>query len=388
MPTDPSDSKVFAAPVLKGGRFDDHTIPVDVLPQLQVYQNLIRDLGIHLYYTRTKRARLPQGFRESFQLKLKRVEEDCAVPVLALPEAEGVGNIPDTGQMVSYYDDARNLVAAAIESLGANHELPDEFPEEMLVDLLKLGKYLGDDESLELRGPSRAQGPVYNAMTRLLLEQRLARRSYKKVSHLSGTVVGFDWESSWFRLRTADGYYVDGRHTSSTGRALMKACAQKDFMRVTLLGEVTFTPEHIPEKIRDLQDAKPWTGSDEASVGQVESRIRELEAWWNSTVPGRAVMADELSWLQGLLIRLMVERFVPKPRLYLRPDGQIEAEWSFGDWELSATFNLATKRAYMHAGQVVTLDDADATLDLATPTGAEELVAFLRQYGKFGPEAA
>jgi hypothetical protein len=378
---------VFAAPVLKGGRFDDHTIPVDVLPQFQVYQNLIRDLGIHLYYARTKSAGLPPGFKEAFQLKLKQVEGDCAVPVLALPEAEGVGDIIDTVQMLSYYDDARDLVASAIESLSSRAPLPAEFPEGMLPSLLKLGRYLEDDETLELRGPSRAQGPVYTAMTRLLLEERLARRSYKRVSGLSGSVVGFDWESSWFRLRTMDGHYVDGKHTASTGRTLMRACAQKDFIRVTLLGVVTFTPEHIPEKIRDLRDARAWSGSDEASVGQVESRIRELEAWWDSTVPGRAVMADELSWLQGLLIRLMVERFVPRPRLYLRPDGQIEAEWTFGDWELSATFNLATKHAYMHAGQVETLEDADATLDLGTPTGAEGLVAFLRQYGKFGPEA-
>ncbi|WP_434384730.1 hypothetical protein [Melittangium boletus] len=388
MPTDPSDPKVFAAPVLKGGRFDDHTIPVDVLPQFQVYQNLIRDLGTHLYYTRTKRARLPPGFKEAFQLKLRQVEGDCAVPVLALPEAEGVGDIAATQQMLAYYDNARDLVASAIQALGTNEPLPSEFPEDMLVELLKLGKYLGDDETLELRGPSRSTGPVYNAMTRLLLEQRLARRSYKKVAKLSGTVVGFDWDSSSFRLRTLDGHYVEGRHTASTGRQLLKALNQKVFTRANVLGVVTFTQDHVPEKIRDLQDARTWSGSDEASVGQVESRIREFQEWWGATVPDRAFVAGEMLWLGDYLIRLMVERHVPKPRLYLRPDGQIEAEWTFGDWEVSATIDLAKKSAWMHAGHVETLEDADATLDMRTSAGAEALVVFLRQYGKFGPEAA
>ncbi|MFY0571470.1 hypothetical protein ACN28E_47625 [Archangium lansingense] len=387
MPTDPSDPKVFAAPVLKGGRFDDHTIPVDVLPQFQVYQNLIRDLGMQLYYTRNKRVRLPPGFKEAFQLKLKQVEGDCAVPVLSLPEPEEVGDIATMQQMLAYYDDARDLVASAIQALGANQPLPGEFPEELLVDLLKLGKYLGDDESLELRGPSRSTGPVYNAMTRLLLEQRLARRSYKKVAELSGTVVGFDWDSSSFRLRTLDGNYVEGRHTANTGRKLLMALNQKVFTRAIVLGEVTFTQEHVPEKIRDLRDVRLWSGSDEASVGQVESRIKELQEWWGATVPDRAFVAEELSWLEGFLLNLMVERYVPKPRLYLRPDGQIETEWTFGDWEVSATINLATKSAWMHAGHVETLEDADATLDLGTSAGAEALVVFLRQYGKFGPEA-
>jgi hypothetical protein len=388
MPSDPSDLKVFAAPVLRGGRFDDHTIPVDVLPQFEVYQSLVRALAEVLYRKRNKRIRVPPRFAAAFQLKLQKVEGDCAVPVLARPESS---EMSEGSRFGTYYDEARDLIATTIQALGKSEPLPDDFPEELLEDLLKLGRYLADDEALELRGPNRTPGPVYNAMTRLLLEQRLARRSYRKVAELSGTVVGFDWDSEWFRLLTLEGHYVTGRHTSSTGHKLLKALTQKIFVRVAVLGEVTFTPDHIPEKIGSLQDARFWTGSDEASVRQLEERIKQLQdlmPGWHEGKYGRALASDGLTWLAELLTRLMVERYLPKPRLAAGPEDEVEVEWSFGAWEVSATINLEAKRAYMHAAHIETLQDDDKNLELDTPEGIESLVTFVRKYGKFGPEVA
>jgi hypothetical protein len=126
-------------------------------------------------------------------------------------------------------------------------------------------------------------------------------------------------------------------------------------------------------------------------VRQVEERIKELQGLkpgWLDNEHGRALPEEGLSWLEGLLIRLMVERYLPKPRLYATPDGEVEAEWSFGAWEVSATLDLDKKSAWMHAANVQTLEDAEETLALETLTGVERLVAFLMQYGTFGPEVA
>ncbi|HEX5747164.1 MAG TPA: hypothetical protein VFZ09_13050 [Archangium sp.] len=162
MSSDPSDLKVFAAPVFRGGRFDDHAIPVDVLPQFLAYKNLVRDLAMALFRKRNNRIRVPAHFEDAFQLKLQNVEKDCAVPVFARAEAQfaGVTIDPlDAGQAGDYYDEARDIISDTIHALATQQALPDDFPEEFLEDLLALGKYLQDDESLEFRGPSRAAGP-------------------------------------------------------------------------------------------------------------------------------------------------------------------------------------------------------------------------------------
>ncbi len=380
MPSDPSDLKVFAAPVLRGGRFDDHSIPVDVLPQFQAYQDLVRALAEALYRKRNNRIRVPPRFAAAFQLKLQKVEGDCAVPVLARPESS---EFPEGSWFGAYYDEARDLIATTIQALGGNQPLPDAFPEELLEDLLKLGKYLADDEALELRGPSRAAGPVYSAMTRIILEERLARRSYRKVSELSGTVIGFDWDSAWFRLRTLEGHYVAGRHTASTGHKLLKALNQKNFSRVTVVGEVTFTPEHIPEKIGDLRDVRTWSGSDEASVRQVEDRLEALTRLPKGWMDGEGIpaSADLVAWLSSRLTTLMVEHYLPAPALFPMVDGGVQAVWRKHPYRVEAEFNLVKRSASLIAVNVDDeADDADVECDLTSVEGGEKMLTFLKKF--------
>lgn len=119
---------------------------------------------------------------------------------------------------------------------------------------------------------------------------------------------------------------------------------------------------HVKQRIKDLQDLKPG---------------------WLDNGRGRALPAEGLSWLEGLLTDLMVERSLPEPRLYATPEGEVEAEWSFGAWEVSATIDLEKKGAWMHAANVETLEDTEEMLDIGAQAGVERLVAFLMKFFDF-----
>lgn len=381
-----TDLKVFAAPVFRGGRFTDHTIPIDVLPQLVAYRNLVREVAKTLFRVRKGRIRVPAGFDTAFQLKLQQVEGDCAVPVLTRPEVAGrAGARPmatDEQEAGDYYDDARDIIANTIDAVARGRPLPEDFPEEFLPRLRDLGSYLADDEALELRGPSREPGPVYTTMVRLLLDERTARQSYSRVAEISGTVMGFDWDPGLFRLRTLDGADVVGRHTSATAHKVLKALQEKKFSRVRVLGLVTYTSEHIPMRVSDIRDVSVWSGTDGASVRRVEDRLQELmqlPAGWLEG-EGIPVLSDEVPWLSGYLIELMVDHGLPEPTLFALADGGVQAIWRRLPWRVEADFNLAERAVSLIAINVDADEDDDADIDLTTAEGRREMLAFLRKY--------
>ena len=102
-------------------------------------------------------------------------------------------------------------------------------------------------------------------------------------------------------------------------------------------------------------------------MGQVEKRLKDLEAlkhgWFDGT-SGEVLPAHGLEWLRDTILGLMVETRVPKPRLYPCLDGSVEAEWSFGAWEVSATIDLLTRQAILHAANMDSLEEQDKHVSL------------------------
>jgi hypothetical protein len=383
--SDSGDLKVFAAPILRGGRFDDHAIPVEVLPQFLAYKNLVSELAMALYRARNNRVRVPAHFEEAFQLKLRKVTGDCAVPVLARPDApfaEVAFDSMHANQEGDYYAQARDLIAQTVQALVDDQPLPDAFPEEFLKDLLELGKFLNDDESLEFRGPLPVTGPRYDAMVRVRLETRLTQPSYRAIKELQGAVVGFDWENSHFRLRTLDGYYVPGVHNERIAGTLAQALTEKKFSRVTVVGEVTFAHDHVPLKIRDIKIARKWSWSSEASLrlveGELESLTHRPRGWTEKD--GIPAPAEHMPWFVEYITTLMVEQRVPAPVFFLVPDGSIQAMWRQPPYRVEAEINLVSKAASVNVINIGNDEEAELDCALDTMGGRKEFLAFLTKY--------
>ena len=78
-----ADRITFMTPVFRGKRFENHEIPLDVLPDLAAYRDLVLDLARHLSLARSpSRKRVLRGFVDSFQLVLRTIEPGSACPVL------------------------------------------------------------------------------------------------------------------------------------------------------------------------------------------------------------------------------------------------------------------------------------------------------------------
>ena len=69
-----ADRTTFMIPVFRGKRFENHEVPLDVLPDLAAYRDLVLELARHLFLAGSpSRKRVPKGFVDSFQLVLRIV---------------------------------------------------------------------------------------------------------------------------------------------------------------------------------------------------------------------------------------------------------------------------------------------------------------------------
>ena len=188
----------FLRPRFDGGRFAEHTLPLEVARDLAAYEMLVVELAKRLYLQANQnRQRVPKGFGADFHLHLQAIEPGSAVPVLAIVAAS---LLPLDNGAHPYFERARDLVAECVRSTQG--PLPSGFPRELLVHFNQVGRSLHDGESLEL-----AQGAVLTPQRRKQLVLA-ADKVYEREIELAGTIGEADWEKSTFRLRLTDGSQV------------------------------------------------------------------------------------------------------------------------------------------------------------------------------------
>lgn len=381
----PPETKVFAQPVLRGQRFADHSLPLEAAEGLMAYRELVRNLAKHLFNTRNGRSRAPRGFDKTFDLKLKGVHGDCAVPVLARPEIPDVppGANPEDFDYAEF-DHARDLIARTVQALALGQELPGEFPEEMLADLEAFGDTFEADESIELRGVQETPGPVLDYKVRRRITQERSRGSYTETTTIEGRIIGFDLDKSQFKVRTLNRRTVEGTFEPRHEDRVLKALAGKKWCRVRITGTVRFSAGQVPVRFEEIGSMVVWTRTSEEAVKQVEDRLHELASlppgWLEGE--GKAVPAGELEWFRTRMFALMVDHGLPRPKLYATEDGNLQAVWRPLPWRIEAEFDLSEKSCSLLAMNVESDEDQDKELefDLTTEQGEKELAEFLKRF--------
>ena len=75
------ESKIFFSPRLTGSRFEDHTLPVNILEDFSALEELIIELAKKIYLEENpNKKRVPKGFSDGIYLKLANIQEGSAIP--------------------------------------------------------------------------------------------------------------------------------------------------------------------------------------------------------------------------------------------------------------------------------------------------------------------
>src|SRR4051794_1078295 len=134
----------FLSPKLVGKRFEAHSIPLELLGDLAVLEEMIIEVAKWRYLQEnTDRKRSPRKFTEGISLTLTAVEDGSAIAKIALALAVS-GLIPTPQQ--AYLEQSRDAIVGAIAAADDNKSPTDYLPQKALAYFDRLGRSLLDDE--------------------------------------------------------------------------------------------------------------------------------------------------------------------------------------------------------------------------------------------------
>jgi hypothetical protein len=373
-PASPDDG-AFVRVRFAGGRFDSHTIPFEVLPDLAAYRELVVEVAKHLYRQRNPdRQRVPKRFAESFQLGLGQVVRGNSATALGL-RFDAIEDAEPQVELAfplhsQYFEDARNLIDRVIAAANDDRAMPSDFPRDMLGRFNRFGQSLKAGEHAELSHSSVA--PVrYDGVTRKRIVLS-ANPTYEDVIDQKFTLTGGDLHRNMVHVIDDSGghfdFLVDSDETCekaiSRRRHQIRLVGTGQYDRQDRLCKITSYRELI------FTDDEPRRGSDE----RLDEIARTPAGWFSDGNPAPDPKAVER--MRAFVAMATGEAGVPAPYLYPLPEGGITAEWTRGDWEISATVDAATLRIELHGFNTETDAEVEWTIDAADTNALSVLGAF------------
>lgn len=172
----------------KGGRFDDHGVDLDVLPDLIAYKTLLVETAKELWRRKNPdRQRLPKNFEDSVSIKFYEVRKgSAAIPLFREVETDDQLSFLDSQR--DELDEAVDLIADTVDAAGQNRTLPQSLPSNVVPLFENYGKTLRGDEWIEQIPTHRSYSVRYSPEVRERLT-RWPQSSYEDDVDVIATVT-------------------------------------------------------------------------------------------------------------------------------------------------------------------------------------------------------
>jgi hypothetical protein len=365
----------FVTSVLRGQRFSK-SVPLDVLPDLTAYSDLVAAVARALFYRRNpERKRLPKGFMDRFELQVSDIGQGSSILTIERSFAGAV--LFPTNDPFDEFDQARDLISQCIAYVSTGKPVPSDFPEEALPRFNGFGRRLKDTESFELKLPNQESGVVYDREVRKRLILATATM-YEDAVSVFATVSGADVGTRKFRLRLDDERIVPAILNPEIEGSVLSALKDYKTARLKVSGIALLARDDRVIEFREVTEVEEADQPENVvSIRERIDQLRALEPGWMDG-EGEKLSSDALDWLQLKISTLVLHHQIPAPHLYPSPDGHIEAEWSEGAWEVRADFDLLEKRVTSEAVDVTTMKAR--SMDSVDGDNLAEIAAFLSQF--------
>lgn len=350
----------FLKPHLVGSRFDDHTIPLELLKDFAALEEMIIEMTKWQYFQdNPDRQRIPRGFIDGISLKLESIQSGSAVPHISLHMEK---NSPDLFTY-GYFEKSRDAIILGISAAEHNQKVTDHIPENLLGYFDRIGRSLHDDEAMEFSiNGNDDQKATLNKITRkkLLLASSKVREVTDEVT-LRGIISEVDQGKMTFELQLVNGLKVNSPISLQYLATVMDAFqGYRQKTKVVLRGIGKFNRF---DRLQSIESIEHLSILDPLDVSARIDDFRSLKNGWIDGENGLALAEENLNWFLNQFESIFSNE-LPLPYVYPTEEGGLQLEWEFSEHDISVEINLETHWAEWHDYDMISKEAKTKTLNL------------------------
>ena len=343
--------KDFLAPTLTGKRFDDHSIPLELLEDFAAFEQLLIEMAKVIYLEKNEaRQRVPRGFEDNVSLKLYDIGKGSAIPKIALIYALATAKLtsptlelfPEANY--TYFEEARDRIYNGIDAAHTGEKITIFIPENLLGFFNKIGKRLKDDEAINFNPSSNKNLKLDRATRKKLV---LASSSIKQVTEETTIIASIpeaDKSKQTFTLLLNSLQRINTEMPEVHYETILKAFNEyEQNCKVSVKGIGRFN--HL-DKLEGFESIEQISIIDPLDVIYRLEEISTLENGWLNG-EGIAPKKDDLDWFSNMF-EGNFDKNLPLPFIFPTPDGGLQAEWAFNQYDISLAINLDSKDSNYH----------------------------------------
>ena len=371
-----STHKNFLAPRLTGKRFDDHSIPLELLEDFAAFEQLLIEMAKVIYLEKNEsRIRVPRGFEDSVSLKLYDVGEGSAIPKIALIYALATAKLatptlelfPEANY--TYFEEARDRIYNGINAANVGEKITGFIPENLLGFFNKIGKRLKDDEAINFNPQSEKNLKLDRATRKKLV---LASSSIKQVTEETTIIASIpeaDKSKQTFTLLLSSAQRINTEIPEPHYETILKAFNEyENNCKVSVKGIGRFNQF---DKLEGFESIEQISIIDPLDVIYRLDEISLLEDGWLNG-EGIAPKKHELEWFLNMF-EGNFDKNLPLPFIFPTPEGGIQTEWSFQNYEISLKIDFESKDANYHELNFLDDSEVEEKFTLDNPQSWEKL---------------
>lgn len=358
---------------LIGMRFDDHAIPLELLKDIAVLEEMVIEVAKWVFLQdNPDRQRSPRGFTKGIHLKLTTIDPGSTVLSIGLTLDQPPHLLPPFIQ--SQLEAARDTIIGTVGAAAQGQPVGQALPGQILGYFDKIGRSLKDEEAIEFANP---EGQISATLTRDI-RRRLVRAS-SEVKELTeeisirGVVPEADQDAMTFEIQLIDGRRVRApiapQHLDTIREAFN---GYKNGQRVLFQGIGRFNRS---DRLLGFDSIEHLSILDALDVGAQLDELRLIQDGW---LEGGGLAPPEagLNWLSDTFDRHFPDE-APLPHLYPTETGGVQVEWSLGPNEVTFEVDLDTHAGEWHVLNMATNADFERALNCDDDEDWKWLVAQL-----------
>ncbi len=367
--------KIFIAPKLKGSRFDDHTLPVNILEDFTSLEELLIEVAKGIYLSENiNRKRVPKGFSDGIYLKLVDIEEGSAIAKFAIASAISLtSSLPlDNFDNFTYFEKAKNKIVSIIESVN-DGKIPQEHDYRLLTYFNKIGRNLLDDESIDF-GYNYDSKSSSNAILNKTTRKKLLLSSEQKTEYtdnikLFASIPEIDQRNNTFQIESDFGTIKCPLNENIKDTVFTAFSEYKNKTYVSLKGTALF---NWNDKIQEICEIESIDVLDSLDVSLRIYNLLKLENNWYEG-QGKALNREDLTKF-GNLFNSYFDNKLPLPAIFPKIDGNIQLEWKRDNKNIVLDINLASfKSDFFYYNNTVDSDEKEEQFMLNDKEGWNSL---------------